>query len=575
MKRIIFSLIIIGTISLIGLRAFFATGFYTSHDGEKHAARIANYYSALNDGQFPPRWAGKLDGGMGSPIFVYIYPLPYLLGSIFHQIGMSFVDSYKLVMGGSYLLSGIFFYIWLKRRFGNLASIVGAILYVWAPYRFLMLFVRGAYAESAAYMFVPLVFLASDKILERRTMKWVGIGSLFVAGLMLMHNLVAFIFLPVAVIYSAISLFRNRINFRDSINLLISYTLGFLISSFVYIPDLLEKNLTHFDKYINYSQEHFVYFWQLIRSPWNYGFSFAGPNDGMSFQLGVSQIGIFLSCVFFCILSLPKIISFIKQKGVNKISDKTFYFLSFSTTFVISILLLVESGVTRYIWTNLPGLSTIDYPWRILGLSVFSISVLSVILINRISNGLFKIIVALFFIFLALVGNRNHLRVNEPYNLSDKSLLAFDNSGTHLGEFTPITRLTTDFISIKVPVEVINGNASIVSTEWATNKQRYVINVTDKAKIRINTLYFPGWKVFQNGKELTYNKDFFANGNIDLKTNVDHSGLFVLDLLDGTHEISLKYTETLIRLTGDILSLIGLVGVGLLFLLDMKQKILK
>ena len=35
---------------------------------------------------------------------------------------------------------------------------------------------------------------------------------------------------------------------------------------------------------------HFVYLHQLFYSPWGYGFSVPGPNDGMSFALGWSHL---------------------------------------------------------------------------------------------------------------------------------------------------------------------------------------------------------------------------------------------------------------------------------------------
>jgi len=56
-------------------------------------------YQALADGQFPPRFAGSFYNGIGSPIFVYIYPLPYLFGSAIHVLGFSFANSFVSSIG--------------------------------------------------------------------------------------------------------------------------------------------------------------------------------------------------------------------------------------------------------------------------------------------------------------------------------------------------------------------------------------------------------------------------------------------------------------------------------------------
>ena len=95
-------------ISTFALKDLTKPGFYTSHDGETHVARIAQYYLALKDGQIPPRFAGSFYNNFESPIFVYIYPTPYLFGSALHLFGFSFVNSFKILMALGFIFSGIF-----------------------------------------------------------------------------------------------------------------------------------------------------------------------------------------------------------------------------------------------------------------------------------------------------------------------------------------------------------------------------------------------------------------------------------------------------------------------------------
>ena len=98
------------------MRSLFSVPFYTSHDSFTHTARIAAYFDSLNDGlaslasgrsgQFPVSWAKNLNGNLGSPIFVYSYPLVYMIGGGIHYLGVHYEDAFRFIIGISYILSG-------------------------------------------------------------------------------------------------------------------------------------------------------------------------------------------------------------------------------------------------------------------------------------------------------------------------------------------------------------------------------------------------------------------------------------------------------------------------------------
>ncbi|MBU1999443.1 MAG: hypothetical protein KKE64_08140 [Candidatus Omnitrophica bacterium] len=161
-------------ILLIGL--FFSipllsNNFYVTHDGQAQVVRIAAYYQAIIDGQIPPRWAGNLNYQHGLPTLSFFFPLEGYLGTVFHLIGFSFQDSYKILMIGSFLFSPVFFFFFLNKLFKKEVAFVGAILYGLAPYHFLDVYVRGQLAEMLALMFAPLLFLIIEKNLKKYLIK--------------------------------------------------------------------------------------------------------------------------------------------------------------------------------------------------------------------------------------------------------------------------------------------------------------------------------------------------------------------------------------------------------------------
>lgn len=78
------------------LRGFFQPGIFNSYDTLYRLARTAKYYLALREGQLLPRWIGDVDSGVGSPIFTYLYPFPYLVTTIFHLLKFNLMDAQKI-----------------------------------------------------------------------------------------------------------------------------------------------------------------------------------------------------------------------------------------------------------------------------------------------------------------------------------------------------------------------------------------------------------------------------------------------------------------------------------------------
>lgn len=542
MKKTLFTLLIIIFFGLLAIRALLGSGFYTSHDGEHHLTRMAAYYLALADGQFPPRWAPNFNGHLGSPIFVFIYPLPYMIGATLHVLRLSFVDSLKLALGVSYLLSGWAFYFWLKPKFGSLPATIGALFYLWAPYRFLLIFVRGAYPESLAYTFVPLVFLAVDKIIGGGTRKWVAFGSFAIAGLLLSQNLVGFIFLPLAAFYTLVS----RPNRSTMIKLAVALLLGLSLSAFIYLPDIWELSNTQYSRLMTYSQSNFVYFWQFFRSPWGFGFSLAGPGDGMSFQIGLTQLLVVAMSVTLAL----------KAK-----LDRQFSLFIFSLFgLAAAVFLMTESPLVHFVWQHVPGLSTIDYPWRLLGVTVFTTSLMATWLISQLPDK-WRWQTAVLLVLFLLINNRNFLRVNARLDMPDSYLLTFAGRDTHLGEFTPQGRITVGEFPYSRRAEFYDGRGTIDHQMVSSIFQSYKLTIQPKqglSKFRLNTLYFPGWKVFVDGKEAKLGEGMEVTGGIDVKTNVDTSGMMGMFLPSGKHQVEAKFTETKVRLLADWLSLITL-----------------
>ena len=116
--------------SLIGL---FHQGFFATDDGNWMVIRFSAFYEALRNGQFPVRFLFRLNNGFGYPVADFLYPLFMYIGVPIHILGFSFVNTIKIILGLSLVFSSIFTFLWLRKLFDNVSSLIGASLYVYFP----------------------------------------------------------------------------------------------------------------------------------------------------------------------------------------------------------------------------------------------------------------------------------------------------------------------------------------------------------------------------------------------------------------------------------------------------------
>src|SRR3989344_7008467 len=135
MVKKIWPLAILLLVGLFAVRTFFASGYFDGHDSQAHLVRLYQYDLALIDGQILPAWAGDLYGGKGYPVFIFAFPLPYLIAEGFHLVGFSLQAAIKATFIGSYLLTGLTMY-WFGLVYwrSRLAGFISALVWTWAPY---------------------------------------------------------------------------------------------------------------------------------------------------------------------------------------------------------------------------------------------------------------------------------------------------------------------------------------------------------------------------------------------------------------------------------------------------------
>lgn len=521
-------------ISILFLIPLFKTGIPATHDGEAQVVRITAFYKAISDNQFPPRWAGDLNYRYGLPTLNFFFPLEGYLGTVFHSFGISLQDSYKLQLIASFVCAPLFFFLWASQLFKKEVAFVGSLLYGFAPYHFLDLYVRGQLAELLAFVFIPLIFF----FVERNSKKFsypnlVG-GGISHALLILSHSILSLLFTGVIFLYIVV---RNYPKKRQIIQNLFIPIIGLLLSCFFWVPALAEGKYINSKVFVHdFYQENFVSLDKLIYSPWGFGPA-VNEQGGLSPRIGIIPIFLILCCIAL----------FHKQKKKREV---IFWFIIFLAG------VFMATSFSQIIWRQIHMVQQFQFPWRFTGLSSFVAAVLSMYILALFQRRLWFFLIVL----IILVWSIQFVTISGTIKKQDAFYWQYPGAAAFHGEATTIWTDGEAHGFPKKEIQVIAGEATIKKRGKKTQKHTFTVVAKQEVTILDNTVYFPGWKVFIDDEEVPIQFQ-----------NPQHPGLITFHVPEGRHTVEVLFTETAVRKFADIISLLSFGGVILLFLISLND----
>ena len=508
-------------------------GFFPVHD-DLQVVRLFEMEKCFLDGQLPCRWTPDLGGGFGLPMFNYYSPLVYYLGMIFRFLGFSFLGSIKLLFLAGILLSGFSMFLLAREFWGNLGGLVSAILYVFVPYHALDIYVRGDLAEFFALSFLPLVFWCFYRLIKEKSSQFLILSAFSLATLILSHNITAMLSFPILVIwilywFSTLEKF-NRLAY---IKVFSAGFLGFSLSAFFLLPALFENSLVNLlgltTGYFDF-RAHFITLGQLfLDRSWDFGASWFGPIDGLSFQIGWPH---------WWLVVLSGGIGLWRLK--NRKDGTTG--LIFLTAGLFLILAFMTHSRSIFIWEKIPFFSFVQFPWRLVGLAAFSGSFLagSVIGLFARRNQVLEIFLVAFLIVLTILLNFAYFKPAKFQSVTDQDLLPRKD----FFDFLPKNASLPE-ASFQEP-KIIEGEGQI--REFFKKSDYFKVNIEvyqdQKASILIPVFNFPNWEIFVDEQKVLIEENQF--------------GLIAVKCPPGKHEISGWFRNTKVRLLGNGITLISL-----------------
>ena len=538
MKRIDWLVILfIILASVFTLKDLFRPDFYTSHDGPHQVVRLYHYDQLLRQGQIPPRWVNDLNHGFGYPLFIFSYHMPWLISAPFMFFGLSVFISIKMTYLTGFILSGILMYFYQKKLFGVLPAFIGAFLYLFAPYRFSNIFVRSSIGDATAFIFPPLIFWSFDVVRSKGKLNyfWLFLYAASLSALLLTHAMLFFLYVLILSVYILYwFVFSSNRKKIISVNVL-GFLMAVSLSAFYLFPSLLERNFTVFNSVMKnaFSSQSFIPISRLFYSPWGYGVVDA-YEGAMSLQLGFAQWLSFL-------LGILLFIYLLTRKSMRNINYGFIYIL----IFILSVFLMLKSSAP--IWQFITRFVLIDFKWRILHVTVFAAAIISgwfIYNLKILKRRLWTAFAGFFLISLSIYANRNHLKINQVLDWPVDFYLKLEKTTNSFDEYTPIWAHAGIIRENASPAE-FSAPAGIRIISSTSVKKDLKLETESEGVLTLNTLYYPGWQVFINGKPV----------DIDYQNR----GLLEFPVAKGKNIISARFEKTPMRLISDTITLSAII----------------
>jgi hypothetical protein len=539
------------------------------HD-QYHAERVYEMTRAIAFGQLPPRYVLDLGFGYGYPLFNYYAPLPYYIGSFFTLLSFDLVVATKIMYSIGFLLAFVTMFYVTRLTWGVGGALLSAVLYTFAPYHAVQLYVRGSIGELYAYAFFPLVFLflreLSSQKLQPKSLLWGVVGTtLFLVS----HTISIYIISLIIFCYCLVSLVVSSLRFKHLfdqklIKKLFTRTLilfvPYLLTAYFWLPAFGEIASTQLNlnsgNDVDYTL-HFLNLSQVWHSNWGYAGSAAQNDiDGMSFMAGKPQIVLGVLAAFLFI--------FLSKQRARKLEFFSVFALVLFSTFL-------TTSASEIVWRNVPYMNLIQFPWRMLSYLIFGLSWISGYLVNFITHQKLPNISKsfakpLFLLFIVAISYQQlfPLRLSlEPKFLRAEGYYPKNSSEIketmHLrGE---VSVASSEYLYRNIPSDAQNPQIDGVICTMPCRVQyeqytpdRYTLRIQSASagQVILPKANFPGFQLFHNGIQ---EQLFESQGRIG----------FALDE-PGSHVIEIQLFDTPLRMIANNLSIATICILLIIFL---------
>lgn len=492
----------------------------TNSDYEFHITNLIlnqGYINPIKLDLFIPKiFSGNIANGFGYGTGIFYPPLSYYLtcyiSYFLNLINQNSILSPIYLQTIVILISSIIMYKFIKRvSKDKCIAIIGSLSYISSTYFLCDIYIRFALAESLTFVFIPLVFWGLYELFYGDEKKF---NILFIIGYlgMIHSHLVLAVYLTIIIFILLILNFKKILK-RDKIKKLFISSLIILLISSPYLVPLLEHKI--FGTYSVF-EPNFMYTSESIKE----------QAINLNKLITIQNYGVKTN--FNHIILIITILTTLLNKKIFQKEEKRI----FKIALVVTILSIFIS--TKYFpWNIMPEiLKTIQFPWRLLGLASFGMSMITGYIIKITNEKYKKIFTLIISIFIVLTGYFGIITSKDT--IFSKEQILKPTIPNHMSMGVQMEYLPRKTITNIVYYYNRNQDIAITSGEATTkildnknlNLKSQIELTTNKATIELPRLYYLGYVIkLTDENNNTDIIKYYENKNGFIELEVNKSGI--------------------------------------------------
>jgi len=532
---------------------FFFYGTASGHDFEFHAASWFDVAFQWKQGILYPRWTAWTNHGFGEPRFIFYPPLSWMIGAaltlLLPDVAVPIVFILLLQT-----FAGLSAYFLLRNLVSRRAAILAAACYLFNPNALLMTYIRSDYAEQLACVFFPILLLAALRLSNllgdspRKTPRFVAFAIPFAcvwlsnapAGVIASYSM-ALLFLWAAL---------SQRSWQPLLRGISGLALGLGLTAFYLIPAAYEQRWVNIGQALSSG---------LLPSQ---NFLFTEINDPE--HTWFNWIASICALALILILGLSALAS--RRLAASSPQRDRKVPLALLIVGVAAVLLTLH--ISLPLWTYLPKLRFIQFPWRWMStLALIAACFLAFAIENR-RGWLWFAILVLLSVPLA------HFQVQNTWWDGDEMPTmrdalengpGFDGTDEYdpLGDDHVDLPLTAPEAKI-LPADSTDSTAAAPQAKvqiqrWTTMQKQILVDSPAEARVALRILNYPAFRIAVNGRPIKAER-------------MDDVNQMVVPIQAGPSVITVEFVRTADRKLGDAVSAASALLAAFLFWTGKKRE---
>lgn len=502
---------------------FFFLGTPSGHDVEFHLYSWLEVLSQWKHGIIYPRWAALAQFGYGEPRFIFYPPASWTLGAALSAI-FPWIVVDRVYMWLALTAAGVSMFLlarqWLDRRDATFA----AVLYAVNPYHLVIVYWRSAFAELLATALLPMLLLLLLRVEEETRRATVFLAILLAAAWLINEPAAVMIHYSFALLIVVIAWHRRspRVVIAGSA----AVVLGAALAAFYLLPAAYEQRWVNIAEVVSTG----------LRPVDSFLLAHTTDAEHDRFNHLVSWVAI-------AEIVLTIVAAWTARRWRSRGRAPELWYPLAVWAAGCSLLMV---SISSPLWSVLPKLRFIQFPWRLLLCLSVPFSLLTAMGVRRWYSRL-AIYVAMLCV-LAFVWQ--HFQppwwdyVPDLHEMQDNMATSVGYEGTD--EYTPVGAdpYNVDKNARRVTVDGA-AHAAIRVTDWSAESKIFRADMSAADNLVLRLFNYPAWRVEVNG--------------LAVEAGVrEGTGQMLVPVQAGVNRVQIVFVRTWDRRTGAWISLLAI-----------------